>query len=404
MYPILRCCRFWVLVIGLFGLGYGTIPGQEKSFLHPKPVTPPSGAVRVRIALTDEVTGFCHFRAYLPRIKRPPSSKLSKDLSPSEAAGSGTIPLTVIYEARPGRSIVSVKKWRYWGFEVPPPGKKAILPELLIPATQLLLPRQQNQDVWIRLTQIPLELVDLPGDGDTILGSDMLLSVSDLTRHAEHRWQPHFHLGELHLDLTVPIGQVRPRESQEAGQAKHATPETKQFIPDTKRYSAVAAMINTKGLPVFSYVALNGKSRYPLPDGQIMPVRGVVASVLHCPGGIAMTLGAARGCGLDFRFEKVPGLGTNFKTTLAKAHLQELRLEVFLAPDYTTRRDVLLKDLDVWVDLHDSDHLVWFGPQFWRQHFVEPVYACGPDGTWKLYARTAPHLLVDPKTRPEKQP
>jgi hypothetical protein len=302
----------------------------------------------------------------------------------------------VIYEARPGCSIVSAKKWRHWGFEVPPPGKKAILPELLIPAIQLLPVRQQSQDVWIRLTQVPVELIDLPGDADTILGSDMLLSVSDLTRHAEHRWQPHFHLGELYLDLTVPIGQIRPRDSQEVRRGS-------QVIADTKKYPAVAAVIPPKGLPIFTYVALNGKSRYSLPDGQIMPVRGVVASVLHCPGGIAMTVGAARGCGLDFHPDKVPGLGTNFKTTLAKAHLQELRLEVFLAPDYTTSRDVLLKDLDVWVDLHDSDHLVWFGPQFWRQHFVEPIYACGPDGTWKLYGRVAPHLLVDPRTRPENK-
>ncbi|GIW84140.1 MAG: hypothetical protein KatS3mg106_653 [Gemmataceae bacterium] len=168
-----------------------------------------------------------------------------------------------------------------------------------------------------------------------------------------------------------------------------------------EKYPAVAAVISPKGLPIFTYVALNGKSRYSLPDGQLMPVRGVVASVLHCPGGIAMTLGTARGCGLDIQPNKVPGLGTSFKTTLAKAHVQELRLEVFLAPDYTTRRDLLLKDLDVWVDLYDSDHLVWFGPQFWRQHFVDPVYACGPDRTWKLYGRVAPDLLADPKTRPE---
>ncbi|MEJ5276375.1 MAG: hypothetical protein WHU94_10735 [Thermogemmata sp.] len=394
MLPVLRCSRFWVLLLGLVGLGYGATTGQEKAVLHPKPVTPPTGAVRVRIPLTDEKTGFCHFSALLPRPKSSGASTPPSDSPQAEKGEPGHIPITVIYEARPGRSIVSVKKWRKWGFDPPPPGKKAILPELFIPAVQLLPVRQPSPDVWIRLTQIPVELVDLPGDAEAILGSDMLLSVSDLTRQAEQRWQPHLHLGDLCLDLTVPIGQVRYREMQTVRRAGKVT-------PGLEKYPAVAAVISPKGLPIFTYVALNGKSRYALPDGQIMPVRGVVASVLHCPGGIAMTLGTARGCGLDIRPDKVPGLGTSFKTTLAKAHVQELRLEVFLAPDYTARRDLLLKDLHVWVDLHDSDHLVWFGPQFWRQHFVDPVYVCGPDRTWKLYGRIAPHLLADPKTRPE---
>lgn len=387
-----RCASLWLLLAASLGLAHWGAAAQEKSGLPYKPPTPPAGAVRVRVPLTDQVTGFCHFNARvpLPRTKKTQAGTklmtIDGQTLPREAE------ITVVFEARPGRSIVSVKKWLEWGFERPPPGKNALLPELLIPAVQLLPAPKKHHDVWIRLTQVPLELVDLPGDGDAILGSDLLLSVSDLTRHAEHRWLPHLHLGELYLDLTVPVGQLRYPGSSDL-------PLVGQRVDSTDSRTAVAAVISPNGPPVLTYVALNGKDRYPLPDGRPMPVRGVVASVLNCPGGIAMTLGTARGCGVELTEQKVPGQGASFKTTVARGRLQELRLELFLAPEYSIARDLVLKDLEVWVDLEDTDHLVWFGPQFWRDHFASPIYACNSSRVWKLYGRVDPMRLADPKTR-----
>jgi hypothetical protein len=366
---------------------------QDKSAAPLPKIMPPAGAVRVRIPLSEQGTGFCHFAARLPLPARNKLHSPGKSTSNVSADTAREIDIQVVFDVRPGRSVVSLKKWLQWGFERPPAGQKALLPQLLIPAVQLLPKPQQHHDAWIRLSHIPIEVIDTPGDVDTIVGSDLLLSVSDLTHHGEHRWLPHLHFGQLYLDLTVPVRQI------------HYPGTSVQYRIDAKpvgedQRQAVAAVISPVGLPILTYVALNGKDRYPLPDGQLMPVRAVIASVLNCPGGIAMTMGTARGCGVELTEHKLPGQGIGFKTTIVRGRLHELRLEVFVAPDYTKKRDMVLKDLEVWVDSEDSDHLVWLGSQFWRRYFADPVYACHTTRHWKLYGRVNPALLVDPKSRP----
>lgn len=380
------------MVVGTLGLAQQPAVGPDKASYPWKGVIPPAGAVRVRVPMTDQKTGFCHFSARL-LLPRPKMAGQTATASTDESK-LREVPITIAFEARPGRSLVSVQKWREWGFDVPPPGQKVTLPELVIPAIQLLPKPQRGHDVWIRLTQIALDVVDLPAGNSTILGSDLLLSISDLTRRAEHRWQPHFHLDELYLDLTVPIAQVRYSGTSELVLRQPPAP-TKQagaLLP-------VAVSTAPKGPPLLSYLSLNGVDRYPLADGRLTPVRGVVASLLNCPGGIALSMGTARACGIEPTEHKVPGLGVNFKTTIAKARLKELRLELFVGPNYTVPRDLLLKDVDVWIDLQDSDHLVWLGPEFWRNYLTDPIYVCSPNGTWKLYGHVDPQWLADPQSR-----
>ena len=388
----------WLLATVISGLIAMGVQAEPKKLPFPwKATLPPAGAVRVQVPLTEQGTGRLYFSAQLPL----PGGSLQFKNRPKPADARAEIDqrttIKVTYDALLGsRSVVSKKKWQQWGFPLPPAGQLATIPELWIPAVQLAPNPKQHRDVQIRLTNLNVELVESPEETCTIFGSDLLLLASDLTRHNEARWQPHLHFSRNYLELTVPQNQIRRLETAEIlPREKASGEEIGDEIP-------VAAVVASRGSPILTYVAINGKDEYLLPSGQRMKVRAMVASALSC--GIAMTMGTARGCGVEITDREVPGQGLTFKTTMAKGRIRELRLELFPLPEGSRPRDLVLENLEVWIDLNDSDHWVWLGPDFWRQHFTEPIYVCTPQGSWKVYAFLSPRQLVDPKTRLPRKP
>ena len=87
---------------------------------------------------------------------------------------------------------------------------------------------------------------------------------------------------------------------------------------------------------------------------------------------------------------------------MARGTVKELRIGLQTGPGFKTPRDLVFKDVTVWVDKNDSGHMIWLGPEFLRGRFKDPVYACGPDGAWKFYGRLKPEDLQEVKTRPKK--
>jgi hypothetical protein len=342
-----------------------------------KPVAPRPNTVRVRVATSEEKGSFYHVRARVPT-----------------ANGKKEVDVRVAFEVRPGKAAVAAKKWTSWGYDLPA-NKVGILPELVIPGVQVAPdPKKAGRDVELRLPGMRVEIIEPPGGADTVLGCDLLVSLGDVTRHTDRAFEPRLHFADNFLELTVPAGSVR------RACTGFDDPPPPGVSPDAELVP-VAAATKTRGLAVFTTAALNGLARYPGPDGKEVPVNMTVSSTTNCPGGVIMTMGTARGCKVELEGKEITGLGTGFETAIVKGTVKELRIGVQSGPGFRNRQDVVLKDVTVFVDKNDSGHMVWLGPNFWREHFKDVVYSCGPDGAWTLLGRVKPEQLKDVKTRPK---
>ena len=346
-----------------------------------KPVTVPENRVRVRVPVSTQ-------NAYTDsQVKaRVPKAKSKGEL----------IDATVALDTLPGKGFVSVKKWKSWGYDVPA-NKVGVLPEIVIPATQLAPRPTKGRDVDVRFPAIALDIIELPGDADTIYGSDLYLRLGNLTKNADRTFQPRFYFGDKFLELSAPRGAVKPLDTGEGTPPEPAVNSDAKLVP-------VAGNTTVRGVPVFAFASVNGLSQYKLPDGKTQSVDVGVSSNSNLPGGIMMTIGTARGCGVDFE-EGVggKGVGAGFETTIAKGMLKEFRLGFRAGPEFKESKDLVLKDVTVYVDRANSGHFVWLGSKFVAEHLTDGVYACGSDGTWSLLGRVKPESLQDVKTREPKK-
>src|SRR5262245_58489578 len=132
-----------------------------------KPVTPTGGNVRVRVATTEKPHGFYHFAAQVPKAKDKKGEMVD---------------VTVAFECRPNRSYVTAKKWQSWGYDIPA-NKVGVLPELVIPGVQLAPKTTKGRDVEVKITNLKVEIIEPPGNADTILKCDLLIPMNDFTRN-----------------------------------------------------------------------------------------------------------------------------------------------------------------------------------------------------------------------------
>jgi hypothetical protein len=345
-----------------------------------KPVVPPSTSVRVRITTSEEKESFLHFEAQVPKAKAKKGEMTD---------------IKVALEVRPGKAYVTAKKWQSWGYEIPA-NKVGVLPELVIRGVQLAPKPTKGRDLDFRVSGLKVEIVEPPKNADTILGCDLLVSLRDLTRNSDRLYEPRMYFSDHFVELTVPAASVK-----RPGTGDDIPPEP-GVNPDEKLVPFVGAT-TTRGVAVFTYAALNGLSRYRTPDEKEQTVSVTVSSTTRCPGGIAMSLGTARGCKVDLiEGTELKGAGTSFETAIVKGTVKEFRIGFQTGPGLKAQQDLVLKDVTVWVDKNDSGHMVWLGPEFLHSQFKDPVYACGPDGAWKLHGRVMPEKLQDVKTRPKK--
>jgi hypothetical protein len=68
-------------------------------------------------------------------------------------------------------------------------------------------------------------------------------------------------------------------------------------------------------------------------------------------------------------------------------------------PGLKTQKDIVIKDLTVYIDKSNSGHYVHLAPRFMETYFKDPIYTCGADGIYQLHGRLKPDLLQDIKTR-----
>jgi hypothetical protein len=155
-------------------------------------------------------------------------------------------------------------------------------------------------------------------------------------------------------------------------------------------------MVGTLG---FAYASVNGVTKYTTPQGKMEQVNAGVSSITNYPPPcILMTLNTARGCNVEL--EKQPGDAEG-----VKGKVKELRLGLLTGPGFKTQKDLVLKDVEVYVVNDKTKAAVWLGARFIDTYFTDAVYGCGTDGVWRLHGRVKPELLEDIKTRtPSKKP
>jgi hypothetical protein len=345
-----------------------------------KPVVPPSTSIRVRIPVVEERGTTMQFKAQIPKGKGKKGE---------------TIDITVGIETLPGPSYVSSKLWQSWGYEVPQ-NRIAVLTELIIPGWQIAPKTTKGRDVFAKIPSIAMEIIEPPGGVEKVRGCDIFLSLKELTKNADRTFETRFYFQDKYFELSIPAGAVkRPGSGEEAPPDPAITMDADLVV--------IAAPMANRGMPLFAYSSINGLTQYKTAEGKIETVNAGVSSTNDWPAGVLMTIGTARGCGVEMEQDKdVKGTGATFETRAIKGKIKELRLGVMTGMGMKTQKDIVIQDLTVYIDKSNSGHFVWLGPRFLDTYLKDHIYACGTDGMWQLHGRLKPDLLQDIKTRPKK--
>jgi hypothetical protein len=343
-----------------------------------KAVVPTGSSVRVRVPVTEERMVTMQFKGKVPGAR---------------AKKGEMIDVTVGIENLPGPSYISSKRWQSWGYEVPQ-NKIAVIPELTLLGTQLAPKSTKGGDVQVKMSAIRLEIIEPPGGVETVRGCDIFLSLKELTKNNDRTFLTRFYFQDKFFELTAPAGAVKRLGSGDEPPAEPAVTADAGLVPFACPMRAG---------PLFAYSAVNGVTQYKTAAGAVEQVNAGVSTTNDWPTGVLMTIGAARGCGVEMdQSTDEKGLGATFETRVIKGKVKELRLGAMTGPDFKSAKDIVIQDLTVWVDKSNSGHFMWLGPRFLDTYFKDQVMACGPDGQWQLYGRAKFDILEDIKLRPKK--
>jgi hypothetical protein len=348
-----------------------------------KPVAPAGNQLRVRFPVQPGFPKTMSFTAQIP-------TKANQKYESTD--------ITVALDTLPGKSYVTAKKLESWGYPVPR-DKEFLLPELTIHAAQIAPKPMKGHDTIVRLTNLKITVVDSPGSSDnTIFFCDMCLSASTFYLGNERAMEPRLSFGDKFFELTVPAT-IAKRPGTEDAKLVDVTAN-----PEPKLVPAFGPMVSRGGLHVFNYACINGQESYKTPGGRVFPINVAVSSITNVPSGVIVTLGLARGCKIEMD-QAAPGMGATgveAKSEFIPGKIKELRLAVHTGPGMKTVKDIVLKDLQVFVEKNQSEGYMLLGQKFMDTYFADAVYSGTGEG-WKLHGRVDPDLLMDIKTRPKQK-
>ena len=108
-------------------------------------------------------------------------------------------------------------------------------------------------------------------------------------------------------------------------------------------------------------------------------------------------MGTARGCKIELEEKELRGTGTSFETAIARGKVKELRIGVLIGAGLQGRAGPGAQGRDgVGGQERFGPHGLARPEVHAENRFENPVYACGPDGAWKLFGRAKPEMLVKP--------
>ncbi len=392
----LSCIAMFVFAT-LLALGAPPAPPANEPGQLLKPVVPPSTSTRVRIPVEEALGTTMHFKAQIPRGPKGMGKKGEKSMKGE------MIDIEVGIENMPGKSYVSSKLWESWGYDIPQ-NRTAVVTEMVVPAS-LIPPKAaasktappkataKGYDVQVKFPAIVLDIIEPPGGSEKVLRCDIYIRWADLTKNADRTFEPRIYFQDRFLDLTVPSGSVK-----RLGTGDDVPPDP--AITTDPELVVVASPMIIRGLPVFSYASVNGLTQYKTAEGKTELINVCVSSTTDFPSGVFFTMGTARGCNLQMEQDKdLKTTGATFETRSLKGKVNELRLGVMTGPGLKVQKDIVIKDLTVYIDKSNSGNFVHIGPRFMETYLKDSIYTCGPDGIYQLHGRLNPDLLQDIKTR-----
>ena len=379
-----------VAIVALVAL----MPAADEPAAAPllKEVKAGPGTLRVRIPVKPGFPDPMSFAAQVPRAKKK----------------SELIDVKVAFEVMPGQSYVTVKKLESWGYE-PGKAKEFVLPELLVPATQVSPKPTKGSDAVIRLSNVKLTVIADPASkDDTVHMADISLSSTTLFQYADRAADARTSFADKFIELTVPAATAVRRPGTDAVAAADVS-----VSPDGKLVPSVGSTVNRtipsdnpammRGMPVFTYAAVDEQDSYKTPDGKTIPVSVAVSTISNMPSGVMVTLGLARGVKIDFDAAAAgqAAIGVDMKSAFVPGKIKQLRLGLTVdkkAKGQKEQKDIVIKDIPVMVDKNISEGYLLIGQKFIDTYFIDGVYTNSSEG-WKLHGRTNPELLFDIKTR-----
>lgn len=336
-----------------------------------KPVVNAGGGTRVRLKMLGD-TPTSSFKAFIPKPKGKAGDQHE---------------ITLYVGTMTGPPYVSTQQWKAWGFEVPKNLTDA-LPELVIPAAQLLPKPAKGRDAELRLTRIPVTLYEAPGGEKGGVTNALGLPLSALTNNADRAVEPRVHFADRFIELTAPIsvpGKGQPVAAKSLGTGNEKLADL-QLTTDDKLLAAYLPL-NVYGL---RFVSVNGHTQYERPNKKV-EVAGGLSIGDGAP--IVMSVNMARGCGVQLDKEAGP----------TKGKVKELRFGPLLGPGIKGQKDFVLKDVTVTISNDESGSYIYLSSAFAEEYFKDGVYTCDPlDGVWKLHGRVKPEYTDDQKNRGKK--
>ena len=342
-----------------------------------KPVIPAGTNLRVRLPVTPGFPKVVSFPAQVPNGKKK----------------SQLMDVVVAYDTLANPSYISAKKLVLLGYD-PGKAKEFVLPELLVPAAQIAPKVAKEADVVVRFTNLKFIVVpETASMDDTIHFCDMSLSGSTLFQNREQALEPRLSFADKFLELTVPA------TTRRLGSDGFGVPEV-TANGDAKLVAAVGPMTLREGRPGFTVASINGLDSYKTADGKIHPVNVSVASINNLPDGVRLSVGLARGMKVEMDPANTGKVGNDVvaKREFIPSKLNELRLGLLTGPGLKVQKELVIKDVPVYIDMNRTDPYFHIGQKFLDTYFVDAVYTYAGDG-WKLHGRVNPELLFDPKPK-----
>jgi hypothetical protein len=336
-----------------------------------RPANPPAGHTRVRFPLKggeDPVLQFVG-KGKVPRAGGKKGDLIDVSVSLS------TVPHCQATDKM-------LARWGYKGV----PNESVILPEVFLTGSQLSPKLAKGADVVYRIPSVKVWVVDVDANGksEQISGTDLMLHLPEITGGADRVMEPRLYFTDRFLDLSLPAATFKkPNTGAEAP----ADPPSKAPAGLTP---FVAPLTDPKG-PAFAGATINGQDTVKVP-GKAEPLVVYLSASTEGMEDFYVSLGAAQPLGV-----KVDPTKTGFE----KARVQELRLVFNTGPGFKAKKEFVLTDTPVNVNMLDSSVTVAIGPTFVNKHFPDAVFTVGSDGAAKLHGRVDPKKLAE--VRPRKK-
>src|SRR5207253_1983564 len=102
---------------------------------------------------------------------------------------------------------------------------------------------------------------------------------------------------------------------------------------------------------------------------------------------------------VDLTKEPVKGSSTDKRLRLIEYTVKEMRFGTTTGPGLKTPQDLVFTDVPIWVEVNESEPMLWIGYPFLAKHFKDGELAMTADGKATMHGRVAPEVVQAPRAK-----